>query len=204
MCIEEGYRSRLLRRAISPEKAKMPTRCPSLLLGASRRYKSRSADGGQVAKHVCPFATALRASGHSVLCPYDGNPKTEVRNGANREIGAPRERQRRRCHKCKRCDRMPRSHAGGTPGQARAANSGSPSKLPSCVRASRVNELPHSTGRALPHSADGGQVAKYVCRAQRAVPLRRQPQNRRRKKRQSGDWRSQEKATTPAGRRRCK
>ena len=33
-------------------------------------------------------------------------------------------------------------------------------------------ELPHSTGGTRLHEADGVQVAKYVCRAQRAVPLR--------------------------------
>ncbi len=84
-------------------------------------------------------------------------------------------------------------HARSTPGRARAADGGSPSKL-------RVNKLPHSTGgasqvrmwwrRGCAHvapvregavaltsrpyaKADGRRVAKHVCRAQHAVPLRR-------------------------------
>ena len=49
-----------------------------------------------------------------------------------------------------------RADAGSTPGQARSANGGS--------------KLPHSTGGTRLHEADGVQVAKYVCRAQRACP----------------------------------
>ena len=46
---------------------------------------------------------------------------------------------------CARGELHSQVDARSTPGRAPAAEGGSPSKLPSCVRAGRVNKLPHST-----------------------------------------------------------
>src|SRR6185437_365048 len=98
--------------------------------------------------------------------PTTATAKIRKAQSANREIGVPR--------KGKDAGRMP-FEAQGRPAlrepqraafgceehtvQARAADIGSPSKLPSCVRASRVNKLPHSTGSARLSGPDDGRGA---------------------------------------------
>ena len=86
------------------------------------RYEGNDIDATPVRGRRMAEMEPSMFAGHSVLCPYDCKDK-----GANREIG------------------VPRLMRGARPGLPRAADSGSPSRLPSCVRASRVNKLPHST-----------------------------------------------------------
>jgi hypothetical protein len=82
-----------------------------------------------------------------------------------------------------------RKRAGETPAlQEDDARSG-------LMRRARPGEPPHSTGGARLSEADGGQVAKYVCRARYIVPLQRQSPGRREEKEPAR--RRRYKRTTP-------